>query len=1066
MFQAITFYIAIQIMHFSTLPLLWYFFKKDGLSFYSIGKSFSPIFISYFVWILAYLGILPYNQLSIFFVILVVSAISTALIWRHHKVSFLNFLTKEKKNLLKIELIFAIAYFLFVLFRAFNPEISYDVNLYAAEKFPDMTFYHSLVRYSQIPPKDLWFAGKGNYINYYYYGYFIVATITKLAKVEAKYGYNLSLAYIFASSIMGAFSILLLLTGKFSFGIIGAFFVNVIGNLYGAVHLLTGKPFTVFDVWKGSRIIEKMLNGRKVDATINEFPAFSYILGDLHAHLLALPLSLVVIYMLASIFVNFNGGNRRESIIRAPFFLLALGSLITANYWDLPGYLALSFLAFFFISIISNNPIKTLFGWLGFLIIGFLLLRFLFFLPFFIHYKPPPAKLSIFKPDEWKLHWTLLDQFLTIHGFFIFLILALLIVLWFNLNSARRKIIVIIPPVIFFIVGIIFTKVAIKEVYYVIPLLLFFLFFSGLTALLTKERIVRFPLFMSFLAFAVLLGCEFIYIKDFYGFPNTRMNTVFKFYYEAWIFLSLSSAYAFYYVLKKTKNILPANLIFLLITAIGFAASTIYPIRAIPVKCDNFKRIRGRPTLNGFAYIKKRFPQDYEACEWLRENSGDDDVVLEVNGKPYDYYGRVAVMSGVPCVLGWGNHESLWRDWTWKIVLQRENDIREMYKSTNVRRVYELLKKYGVTYVFVGTLEEKQFYEYDLNGREKFKNIADVVYDKNNVTIFKVKKDLKPEEIKEYVRKPTLIVPKERGKVVINQEGVKQIIKKSAVKMWGSKGKGQGQFNLPHDIAIDSKGNIYVVDTGNHRIQKFDSQGRYLTSWGTEGTNDGQFKSPVGIAIDKDDYVYIADTWNHRIQKFDSKGNFITKWGSPMMFWAPKDLVVDDDGFIYVVDTGFHRIHKFDKNLKEIKVWGTKGSDPYQFFEPVGICFSPKGELLIADTYNKRISIYSKMGKHIADWYVIGWQEYYTEPFIAYHPDGYYLVSDSRNNRIQIYGLNGKLLALWGEGGSSPSQFSWPFGIAVDRDKNIYVVDSLNSRIMKFSPINLDLLIKGGSSSK
>jgi streptogramin lyase len=139
------------------------------------------------------------------------------------------------------------------------------------------------------------------------------------------------------------------------------------------------------------------------------------------------------------------------------------------------------------------------------------------------------------------------------------------------------------------------------------------------------------------------------------------------------------------------------------------------------------------------------------------------------------------------------------------------------------------------------------------------------------------------------------------------------------ITMWGSSGINNGQFSDPWRVAVDSFGNVYVADRGNNRVQKFDCNGNFITKWGSFGSNAGQFKGyfnyPIGIAVDKWDNVYVADTGNNRVQKFDCNGNFITMWGSTGrgngQFVLPGDVAVDSMGIVYVADTGNDRIQKF-----------------------------------------------------------------------------------------------------------------------------------------------------------
>ena len=131
---------------------------------------------------------------------------------------------------------------------------------------------------------------------------------------------------------------------------------------------------------------------------------------------------------------------------------------------------------------------------------------------------------------------------------------------------------------------------------------------------------------------------------------------------------------------------------------------------------------------------------------------------------------------------------------------------------------------------------------------------------------------------------------------------------------WGIEGAGDGQFKYPRGITVDKDGNVYVADSGNNRIQKFDGAGNFLKKWGIEGAGDGQFKGPYGITVDKDRNVYVADAGNNRIQEFDGAGNFLKKWGiegaGDGQFDRPYGITVDKDGNVYVAGTGNHRIQK------------------------------------------------------------------------------------------------------------------------------------------------------------
>jgi uncharacterized protein (TIGR03663 family) len=270
------------------------------------------------------------------------------------------------------------------------------------------------------------------------------------------------------------------------------------------------------------------------------------------------------------------------------------------------------------------------------------------------------------------------------------------------------------------------------------------------------------------------------------------------------------------------------------------------------------------------------------------------------------------------------------------------------------------------------------------------------------------------------------------------------------VAVWGQKGTAAGQFNEPRGIAADSNGNVYVVDSKNNRVQKLAPDGKPLQAWGHEGPDAGNFKDPCGIAVGPDNSVYVADTWNHRIQKFDADGHFVLEWREQTSgFWGPRGIAVAPDGSaVYVTDTGNKRVASFDTSGKQLTTWGHDGSKPGEFIEPVGIAVDQSGRVIVADTGNHRVQLFDKQGKFLEEHPVSGWEEFYTEPYLAMLGADL-LVTDSFNHRCARY-TNGTLTYSWGKSGSGNGDFNRPIGIAADAQGNVYVSDTMNSRIQKF----------------
>jgi DNA-binding beta-propeller fold protein YncE len=280
----------------------------------------------------------------------------------------------------------------------------------------------------------------------------------------------------------------------------------------------------------------------------------------------------------------------------------------------------------------------------------------------------------------------------------------------------------------------------------------------------------------------------------------------------------------------------------------------------------------------------------------------------------------------------------------------------------------------------------------------------------------------------------------------------------------GSYGHDNGNFAHPGGVAVDQSGNIFVADTLNYRIQKFDPSFDFMVAWGS-GVSDGELSYPSGVALDSSDNVYVSDIGQHptvddtfhRIQKFDSNGNFITKWGSygtsVSQFTGPMGIASDSSGNTYVSDLS-NSIKKFDINGNFISIFGSYGSGAGQFFTPYGVALDASGNIYVADEGNNRIQKFASNGSFITEWgsYGTGDGQFAGPVGIAVDPSGYVYVADHNNNRIQKFDGNGNFIGKWGSYGTGDGEFYIPTGVAVDSTGvNVYVTDSGNHRVQKFS---------------
>lgn len=292
-------------------------------------------------------------------------------------------------------------------------------------------------------------------------------------------------------------------------------------------------------------------------------------------------------------------------------------------------------------------------------------------------------------------------------------------------------------------------------------------------------------------------------------------------------------------------------------------------------------------------------------------------------------------------------------------------------------------------------------------------------------------------------------------------------------------GAERGQFNLPRGITTDASGNFYVVDTANMRVQKFDRTGKFLATIGNGvGNGDGQFNpfssdavgtGPGGIAVDKSGNIYVADTWNHRVQKFDPNGKFLAKWGDfinlgdpsaasdparDSKFFGPRGIAIGPDGNVYVTDTGNKRVSIFDPTGKFIRqissgMSPSKVSPNYPFSqpgemnEPIGIAVDGSGNVYVADSKNKRIQKFDPAGNFAAQWPIPdnSWDPAaYLEPFLALDSGGNLYATAPAGQKVLEFSPAGVLIGQ--KAGQGAVTLKTPTGITVGSDGTVYVVDT------------------------
>lgn len=665
-------WLALELIGLSALPIALYAGKnlKDGG--YSISKPLGLLLLTYFTWVLSFLS--GYSLTPVLLSLGIIITLSLVLYFKNKPLKL-----PDKNYVFKFEILFFLAFVIFSVIRAYSPDIYWT----GGEKFMDMTLINSLLRTEQFPPSDPWMSRAA--LQYYYIGYLTVSNLIKLTGVLPSIAFNLATASFFALSLTTAFGIGYNLTEKIKYGLVTAFFVAVAGNLVGFAQLMdivqkesVLKNILEFNYWTSSRVIPN---------TVNEFPFFTFLHGDVHAHMISITFQLLIILLLLNIFKS------RIEVFSLFILGLSIGFLYPLNTWDYPVYL---FLAIFVIAsgVImsresgSSNLTKTDLAKLA-SVVPLGLMSYLLYLPYHLSYKLERV-ISIVPPES----RTSIVFYFAVYGLFLFLIIR------FAFSGFRKYKLkpehLIIP---FFVLLMFSIVLKFDLLFLLIPIL----FLSLISLLKENDRNYAFVYILVITGILISLFCELFYIKDALGTSNPdyiRFNTVFKFYMQNWILWGISAGA----ILFHFRGSFTSRKSWGMIALILIIMVSVYPIFATIGKSGGFG---GEPTLNGESYIKKEHPQDYMAILWFRNISGQP-VVLQAPGELYQWNSGITAFTGLPTVIGWGGHEINWRTEPSEIN-RRWNDVGRIYSSKDMNEVTTLLKKYNVSYIYFGEAEAKKY---------------------------------------------------------------------------------------------------------------------------------------------------------------------------------------------------------------------------------------------------------------------------------------------------------------------------------------------------------------------
>jgi len=281
----------------------------------------------------------------------------------------------------------------------------------------------------------------------------------------------------------------------------------------------------------------------------------------------------------------------------------------------------------------------------------------------------------------------------------------------------------------------------------------------------------------------------------------------------------------------------------------------------------------------------------------------------------------------------------------------------------------------------------------------------------------------------------------------------------SYLSSFGSFGTGEGQFKHPGSVAMDSKGNLWVLDQEGDRVQKFNAKDEFVSQFGSKGTGEGQFELPAALTIDSKGNIWVADTWNNRVEEFNGEGKYVKKFGSWTgyggQFGVVEGIAVNASGDVWISDASSRRLQEYSESGELLKTVGSEGSGPGQFGAPEGIAIGPSGNLFVADWTDDRVEEFNGAGEYVREFGVEGSGN---GEFI--HPDavnvdayGDVWVIDRGNSRVEEFNEGGEYLAQLGTEGSGAGQvqFSFPTGIATDPQGDVWVTDPGNHRVEEWN---------------
>jgi YYY domain-containing protein len=747
---------ALVVLGVLGLPYVWLAGRALPDRGFALARPVGLLLVGWLAWLLASAGWLDFSRRSIAAALGVVAAAAVGLLAVHRR-EFVAWTRARWRLLLVEEAVFWTLFGGAVLIRWANPDLWHPSR--GGEKPMDLAYLTAVVKSTHFPPYDPWFAG--GQMNYYYFGFVLVAVLVKLTSIVPYVAYNLAVPTLLAFLGSCAFSAALGLAGHgerrpgrgslIGAGLLGTLFVGLVGNL-GEIRVLVDRIGGAVPIewwyWNPTRVIH---HPPGEPGPITEFPAFTYLYADLHAHSMALPYTAVLL-TLAVAYLRRDRTQRDAAGGVTCFLLLALvlGALWPLNTWDVPTYALVAVLACALAWYGSRRP--TPLSGAPTLVLRcalLLLLAYVLFLPFHRHYSGVFAGVA-----RWRGSRTPLDDYLTIHGLFLFAIVSALVVdlatatdlgsvgrlyrltlrSWGRLGRFRDLHTLLVRGSPAYRVGRLLPlgagvlALVLVSIGDDVPALAAVLVAATSLGLFRRPRALvdaasqarwRFTLLLFLVGLLITVGTEFLVARNI---DVGRTNTVFKFYLQVWVLWAIAAAVSTHRLYARLTQRRSRWELGWRVAFVGLlAVACLYPVLATRAKIsDRFDTSVG-PTLNGLAFASKAVLTDHDrliplapdaaAIRWAQDTLRGSPVVAEVNTYPtlYGWGDRYAMFTGNPTIVGWDYHQRQQRPPQADLVRRRIADVQTAYGTSDPALAARIFRRYGASYFVVGPLERAYF---------------------------------------------------------------------------------------------------------------------------------------------------------------------------------------------------------------------------------------------------------------------------------------------------------------------------------------------------------------------